>query len=61
MNVVSNHEELKHFLHLATKVSKQHPVVVTQFIEQAKEIEIDAVANNGEMVAYAISEHLEFP
>ncbi|MBP5582538.1 MAG: carbamoyl-phosphate synthase (glutamine-hydrolyzing) large subunit, partial [Bacteroidales bacterium] len=60
MNVVSNKEEMEHFLTLATKVSKQHPVVVTQFIEQAKEIEIDAVAQNGEVLSYAISEHVEF-
>ncbi len=60
MNVVSNKEELLHFLTLATKVSKQYPVVVTEFIEGAKEIEIDAVASNGEMVAYALSEHVEF-
>ena len=60
MNVVSNKEEMEHFLTLATKVSKQHPVVVTQFIEQAKEIEIDAVAQNGEILSYAISEHVEF-
>lgn len=60
MNVVSNKEELEHFLTLATKVSKQHPVVVSEFIEQAKEIEIDAVANKGEIVSYAISEHVEF-
>lgn len=60
MNVVSNNEELKHFLQLATNVSKQHPVVVTEFIENAKEIEIDAVAQNGEVIIYAISEHVEF-
>jgi carbamoyl-phosphate synthase large subunit len=60
MNVVSNKEELEHFLNLAVKVSKQHPVVVSEFIEQAKEIEIDAVANKGEMISYAISEHVEF-
>jgi carbamoyl-phosphate synthase large subunit len=60
MNVVSNKSELSHFLHLATQVSKQHPVVVSEFIENAKEIEIDAVANDGDMVAYAISEHVEF-
>lgn len=60
MNVVSNKEQLKHFLELASDVSKEHPVVVTEFIEQAKEIEIDAVADGGEMVAYAISEHVEF-
>ena len=60
MNVVSNKEELKHFLELATNVSKQYPVVVTEFVENAKEIEIDAVARNGEMMIYAISEHVEF-
>ena len=60
MNVVSNKEELEHFLKLAVKVSKQYPVVISQFIEQAKEIEIDAVADHGEMVAYAMSEHIEF-
>ena len=60
MNVVSNREELEHFLTLATNVSKQSPVVVTEFIEHAKEIEIDAVAKNGEMLIYAISEHVEF-
>ena len=60
MNVVSNKEELVKFLELATSVSKQHPVVVTEFIENAKEIEIDAVAQNGEVLIYAISEHVEF-
>ena len=60
MNVVSNHNELEHFLNLAANVSKQYPVVVSEFIEQAKEIEVDAVANKGELVAYAISEHVEF-
>jgi len=60
MNVVSNRSELSHFLDLATQVSKQHPVVVSEFIENAKEIEIDAVAKNGEIMAYAISEHVEF-
>ena len=60
MNVVSNREELEHFLTLATNVSKQYPVVVTEFIEHAKEIEIDAVAKNGEILIYAISEHVEF-
>lgn len=60
MNVVSNRDELEHFLTLAANVSKQYPVVVSEFIEQAKEIEIDAVARNGEMIAYAISEHVEF-
>jgi carbamoyl-phosphate synthase large subunit len=60
MNVVSNSEELEHFLTLAAKVSKQYPVVVSEFIEQAKEIEIDAVAKEGELFSYAISEHVEF-
>lgn len=60
MNVVSNKEELEHFLNLAANVSKEFPVVVSEFIEQAKEIEIDAVADQGELVAYAISEHIEF-
>ncbi|MCQ2200965.1 MAG: carbamoyl-phosphate synthase (glutamine-hydrolyzing) large subunit [Bacteroidales bacterium] len=60
MNVVSNKEELAHFLTLAANVSKEFPVVVSQFIEEAKEIEIDAVAQNGEVIAYAISEHIEF-
>jgi carbamoyl-phosphate synthase large subunit len=60
MNVVSNKEELEHFLSLAAKVSKQYPVVVSEFIEQAKEIEIDAVAKNGELLVYALSEHVEF-
>src|SRR5690606_25078662 len=60
MNVVSNRDELEHFLQLAANVSKQYPVVVSEFIEQAKEIEVDAVARNGEVVAYAISEHIEF-
>ncbi len=60
MNVVSNRSELEGFLTLATSVSKQHPVVVTEFIENAKEIEIDAVAKDGEVLIYAISEHVEF-
>ncbi|MDP4206008.1 MAG: ATP-grasp domain-containing protein, partial [Bacteroidota bacterium] len=60
MNVVSNNDQLEHFLTLAAKVSKEHPVVVSEFIEQAKEIELDAVAKDGEIVAYAISEHEEF-
>ncbi len=60
MNVVSNADQLEHFLEMAANVSKEHPVVVTEFIEEAKEIEIDAVANKGEMIAYAISEHVEF-
>ncbi len=60
MNVCSNDDELVRFLRLAANVSKQHPVVVTEFIQNAKEIEMDAVANGGEIVAYAISEHIEF-
>ena len=60
MNVCSNEEELKRFLQLAANVSEDHPVVVSQFIEHAKEVEMDAVARNGEIVAYAISEHIEF-
>ncbi len=60
MNVVSNRDELEGFLTLATSVSRQYPVVVTEFIEYAKEIEIDAVARNGEVLIYAISEHVEF-
>ena len=60
MNVVSNREELEYFLNLAANVSKEFPVVVSQFIEQAKEIEFDAVAQGGEVIAYAISEHVEF-
>ena len=60
MNVCSNQEELERFLQLAANVSKKHPVVVSQFIENAKEVEMDAVAQNGEIVAYAISEHIEF-
>jgi carbamoyl-phosphate synthase large subunit len=58
--VVSNNEELEHFLKLAARVSKQYPVVVSEFIEQAKEIEIDAVARDGELFSYAITEHVEF-
>ena len=60
MNVVSNRDELDHFLKLAADVSKKHPVVVSEFIQHAKEIEIDAVAREGEIMAYAISEHVEF-
>ncbi len=60
MNVCSNPEELERFLRLAANVSKEHPVVVSQFIQFAKEIEMDAVAQNGEIKAYAISEHIEF-
>ncbi|MDR3704657.1 MAG: carbamoyl-phosphate synthase (glutamine-hydrolyzing) large subunit [Paludibacteraceae bacterium] len=60
MNVCSNVEELEEFLKLATNVSQEHPVVVSEFIQHAKEIELDAVAQNGELVIYAISEHVEF-
>ena len=60
MNVCSNQEELERFLQLAANVSKKHPVVVSQFIEHAKEVEMDAVADKGEIVMYAISEHIEF-
>ena len=60
MNVCSNQGELVRFLRLAANVSQKHPVVVSQFIEHAKEIEMDAVADKGEIVAYAISEHIEF-
>lgn len=60
MNVCSNKEELERFLKLAANVSEDHPVVVSKFIEYAKEIEMDAVAMNGEIMAYAISEHIEF-
>ena len=60
MNVCSNADELGRFLRLAANVSEDHPVVVSKFIENAKEIEMDAVARNGEIMAYAISEHIEF-
>ena len=60
MNVCSNKEELEKFLQLAANVSEDHPVVVSKFIEHAKEIEMDAVAKDGEILAYAISEHIEF-
>ena len=60
MNVCSNNEELQRFLRLAANVSQEHPVVVTEFIQFAKEIEMDAVAQNGEIKVYAISEHIEF-
>lgn len=60
MNVCSNQEELERFLQLAANVSQKHPVVVSQFIEHAKEVEMDAVADKGEIVMYAISEHIEF-
>ncbi|MCM1369016.1 MAG: carbamoyl-phosphate synthase (glutamine-hydrolyzing) large subunit [Candidatus Amulumruptor caecigallinarius] len=60
MNVCSNREQLERFLTLAANVSKRHPVVVSRFLEHAKEVEMDAVARNGEIIAYAISEHIEF-
>lgn len=60
MNVCSNKEELERFLKQAARVSKQHPVVVSQFIEHAKEVEMDAVARDGKVLVYAISEHVEF-
>ena len=60
MNVCSNKDELTKFLRLAANVSEDHPVVVSKFIEHAKEIEMDAVARDGEILAYAISEHIEF-
>ncbi len=60
MNVVSNKDELEHFLTLAANVSKKYPVVVSEFIQEAKEVEMDAVAKNGDIIVYAISEHVEF-
>lgn len=60
MNVCSNNNELEQFLKLAANVSKKHPVVVSEFIQHAKEIEFDAVADHGTVIAYAISEHIEF-
>ena len=60
MNVCSNYEELKNFLQLASDISSEYPVVVSDFVENAKEIEFDAVANKGEIITYAISEHIEF-
>ena len=60
MNVCSNQDELVRFLELAANVSKKHPVVVSQFIEHSKEVEMDAVAKDGEIIMYAISEHIEF-
>ena len=60
MNVCSNQDELERFLKLAANVSKKHPVVVSSFIEHAKEVEMDAVAKDGEIIAYAISEHIEY-
>ena len=60
MNVCYDEEELEEFLRMAAKVSKEYPVVVSQFLQNTKEIEFDAVAQNGEIVEYAISEHIEF-
>ena len=60
MNVCSNQEELERFLKLAANVSQKHPVVISKFLQHAKEVEMDAVARNGEIIAYAISEHIEF-
>lgn len=60
MNVCSNSDQLERFLKLAANVSQKHPVVVSRFLENAKEIEMDAVADKGQIVAYAISEHIEF-
>ena len=60
MNVCSNKEELERFLRLAADVSKKHPVVVSRFMQHAKEVEMDAVARDGEIIAYAISEHVEY-
>lgn len=60
MNVCSNQRDLEHFLTLAANVSKKHPVVVSQFMQHAKEVEMDAVAKDGEIIAYAISEHIEY-
>jgi carbamoyl-phosphate synthase large subunit len=60
MNVCADRSQLENFLTLAANVSKKHPVVVSRFLEHAKEVEMDAVAKNGEIIAYAISEHVEF-
>ena len=60
MNVCSNEEELERFLKLAANVSQKHPVVISKFLQHAKEVEMDAVARDGEIIAYAISEHIEF-
>ena len=60
MNVCSNQDELERFLKLAANVSKKHPVVISKFMQNTKEVEMDAVAKNGEIIAYAISEHIEF-
>ena len=60
MNVCSNQEELERFLQLAANVSQKHPVVISKFMQNTKEVEMDAVARDGEIIAYAISEHIEF-
>ena len=60
MNVCTSPDQLERFLTMAANVSKKHPVVVSQFLENAKEVEMDAVAQNGEIIAYAISEHVEY-
>lgn len=60
MNVCYDEEELTRFLQMASEVSKEYPVVVSQFMQETKEIEFDAVAQNGEIVEYAISEHIEY-
>lgn len=60
MNVCYDQEELERFLQMASEVSKEYPVVVSQFMQETKEIEFDAVAQNGEIVEYAISEHIEY-
>ena len=59
MGVSSSDEELTRFLERAAEISKEHPVVISKFLENAKEIEFDAVARDGELVVYAISEHVE--
>ena len=60
MNVCHTDEQLKRFLEMASEVSKEYPVVVSQFMQETKEIEFDAVADHGEIVEYAISEHVEY-
>ena len=60
MKVCHNNEEMEHFLNIAAKVSKEFPVVISSFLQNAKEVEFDAVAHNGEIIEYAISEHIEF-
>lgn len=60
MNVCHDEEKLRHFLSLAAEVSQEHPVVISKFYTRSKEIEFDAVADNGEILAYAISEHIEY-